>query len=92
MMTNREKLQDLMDRLDEAPIELDWLRDRLSESTHLPEAEAGQVLKYALARLDQVQWALTLSPVRSTSEAHAQQAAIEWIATARAELVDHSVN
>lgn len=81
-----------MERLDEAPLELNWLRDRLSESAHLPESEAGQVLKYALARLDQVQWALTRSPVSSTTEALAQQAAIDWIATARAELVDHSVN
>ena len=91
-MTNREKLRDLMDRLDEAPIELDWLRDRLEGSAHLPEAEAAQALKYALNRLAQVQWALTASPVRSQTEALAQQAAIDWIATARAELVDYSVN
>lgn len=91
-MTNKEKLRELMDRLDEAPIELDWLRDRIAETVHLPESEAGEVLRQALARLNQVQWAISLSPARSTGEALAHQAAIDWIATARAELVDHSLN
>lgn len=91
-MTNREKLRDLMDLLDEAPLDVSWLRLQLEATTHLPELEAADVLRNTVARLHQIQWALSLAPPQSAAEAAAHQRALDWLASARSVLVEHSLN
>lgn len=91
-MTNREKLRDLIDLLDEAPLDVSWLRLQLEATSHLPEIEAGDVLRTTVARLHQIQWALTLAAPASEAEAIAHQRAIDWLASARSVLVEHALN
>jgi hypothetical protein len=92
MQTNREKLRDLIDLLDEAPLDVSWLRAQLDATETLPETEVGHVVRATLARLHHVQWALSLAAPESAPEAIAHQRAIEWLASARQALVDHGLN
>lgn len=92
MNGNRERLLDLMEMLDSAPFDVSWLRVQLQATHVLSEGDAAEVLRRTLARLDRAQFAISFAPPASEVEAMVHQRAIDWIATARTVLDDHSVS
>jgi len=93
-MTNRERLLELKAMLDDAPFDVRGLRVQLSDTAHLTEAEAGDILRLALLQLSRAGFALSwvdTSPLPPSAE-HAHQEAMDWLASARAVLQDHTLN
>jgi len=94
-MNNRERLLELESMLDTAPFDVSLLRRQLGGGARrMPENEAGHVLRWARSHLDRAGFLLAsidtapLSPI----EAAAHRKALDWLATARSVLVDHSIN
>ena len=94
MTTNRERLLELKAMLDDAPFDVRALRMQLADTSHLTEAEAGEIRRLALLQLSRTGFALSwldTSPLPPSAE-HAHQQAMAWLADARAVLQDHTLN
>jgi hypothetical protein len=95
MTSYRDRLLHLMGMIDSAPFDLGWLREQLQTATPtLTESEARDILRWTLAHLHRAEVALSTSDEEPLTDEQmtAHQAAIDWLATARSVLADHSLN
>lgn len=94
MTTNRQRLEELKAMLDGAPFDVRGLRAELADTSHLTEAEAGDLLRLALHQLARAGFALSwihTGPLPPSAE-QAHQQALDWLACARSVLMDYSIN
>src|SRR5688572_24235243 len=90
---HRERLVELFHALDTAPFDVTPLRRSLHEVHTLTEAEAKDLLRLTLIELRNTGYRLAaFSRAKDPVEALTRARALDWLATARAILVDHSLN
>ena len=92
--THRERLLMLVPLLDRAPFDVDDLQEQLANVHQLPDSDAAEVLRQTLNELDRVRIELCLVDLDDLDdeELHAHQYAMDWLETARDQLVPHGLN